>query len=101
MTDPVSDAVSFLGEMDLHLIGEGRHEQLWDVLGAHVRTTDGVTGTSFAVWAPRAREVRIAGDFNYWSGQDQIMRPVGTAASGNCSSLTSATVPLQVPRPRG
>ena len=48
-----------LGEMDLHLINEGRHEQLWDVLGAHVRSYDSptgkVTGTSFAVWAPAAR----------------------------------------------
>jgi 1,4-alpha-glucan branching enzyme len=74
----MTDTVSFLGEVDLHLIGEGRHEQLWDVLGAHVRTTSGgVTGTSFAVWAPRAREVRVAGDFNNWSGQDQVMRRVG------------------------
>ncbi|MGH3443887.1 MAG: GlgB N-terminal domain-containing protein, partial [Nocardioidaceae bacterium] len=48
-----------LGEMDLHLINEGRHEQLWQVLGAHVRSYDSptgdVTGTSFAVWAPHAR----------------------------------------------
>src|SRR5439155_4127522 len=57
-----------LGEMDLHLIGEGRHENLWDVLGAHVRSyeTPGgvVTGASFAVWAPNARGVRVAGDFD-------------------------------------
>ena len=70
---------SLLGEIDLHLISEGRHEQLWDVLGAHVRTSNGVTGTSFAVWAPRAREIRLAGDFNYWSGQDHQMRPVGSS----------------------
>ena len=70
---------SFLGEIDLHLIAEGRHEQLWDVLGAHVRTSNGVTGTSFAVWAPRAREIRLAGDFNYWSGQDHKMRKVGSS----------------------
>ncbi|HET6752981.1 MAG TPA: 1,4-alpha-glucan branching protein GlgB [Jiangellaceae bacterium] len=70
---------SFLGEIDLHLISEGRHEQLWDVLGAHVRTSNDVTGTSFAVWAPRAREIRLAGDFNYWSGQDHQMRPVGSS----------------------
>jgi 1,4-alpha-glucan branching enzyme len=70
---------SFLGEVDLHLIGEGRHERLWDVLGAHVRTSDGVTGTTFAVWAPRAREIRVAGDFNYWSGQDHVMRRVGSS----------------------
>jgi 1,4-alpha-glucan branching enzyme len=75
----MTDTVSFLGEVDLHLIGEGRHEQLWDVLGAHVRTANGVTGTSFAVWAPRAREIRLAGDFNYWSGQDHQMRAVGNS----------------------
>ena len=47
-----------LGEVDLHLINEGRHEKLWTVLGAHVRTFEsGVTGTSFAVWAPSARGV--------------------------------------------
>ena len=58
-----------LGELDLHLIGEGRHERLWHVLGAHVRTyptSEGdVTGTSFAVWAPSARGVRVVGDFNH------------------------------------
>ena len=61
-----------LGEVDLHLIGEGRHENLWEVLGAHVRTYDTpggtVTGTSFAVWAPNARGVRVTGDFDFWSG---------------------------------
>ncbi|HVD16891.1 MAG TPA: 1,4-alpha-glucan branching enzyme, partial [Actinomycetota bacterium] len=40
-----------IGELDLHLVGEGRHEELYETLGAHVRTIDGVTGTSFAVWA--------------------------------------------------
>src|SRR4051812_8173614 len=53
-----------LGEVDLHLIGEGRHENLWDVLGAHPRSYEtpggAVTGTSFAVWAPNARGVRVA-----------------------------------------
>ena len=47
-----------LGEFDLYLIGEGRHEELWRVLGAHVREIGQATGTSFAVWAPNARGVR-------------------------------------------
>ncbi len=72
-----------LGEIDLHLIGEGRHENLWDVLGAHVRTYDTpngpVTGTSFAVWAPNARGVRVAGDFDYWSGRALPMRSLGSS----------------------
>ena len=71
-----------LGEMDLYLIGEGRHEQLWEVLGAHVRTYDTpggqVTGTSFAVWAPNARGVRISGDFDHWTGAGTPMRVLGS-----------------------
>ncbi|MGH8837810.1 MAG: 1,4-alpha-glucan branching protein GlgB, partial [Jiangellaceae bacterium] len=68
---------SFLGEVDLHLIGEGRHERLWDVLGAHVRTVGGATGTVFAVWAPNARDVRVVADFNGWNGHDHEMKNLG------------------------
>ena len=72
-----------LGEVDIHLINEGRHEQLWDVLGAHVRRYDGaqgkVTGTSFAVWAPHARAIRVKGDFNSWDGREHPMRQLGTS----------------------
>ena len=55
------------GELDLHLVAEGRHERLWEVLGAHRREVDGVVGTTFAVWAPNAREVRVVGGFSHWS----------------------------------
>ncbi|WP_434581890.1 1,4-alpha-glucan branching protein GlgB [Carbonactinospora thermoautotrophica] len=72
-----------LGEFDLHLIAEGRHEQLWQVLGAHVRTYQTplgpVRGTSFAVWAPNARGVRVVGDFNYWDGRAHPMRSLGAS----------------------
>ena len=72
-----------LGEVDLHLIGEGRHENLWTVLGAHVRRYDSpmgtVTGTSFAVWAPSARGVRVIGDFNAWDGRAHPMRSLGSS----------------------
>ena len=57
-TFTLRDPYSFLptlGELDLHLVGEGRHEQLYEQLGAHVRELDGVAGTAFAVWAPTAR----------------------------------------------
>ena len=71
-----------LGEVDLHLIGEGRHEQLWNVLGAHVRQYPGamgpVRGTSFAVWAPNARAIRLVGDFNQWDGATHPMRSLGS-----------------------
>ena len=70
-----------LGEMDLHLIREGRHERLWTVLGAHVREYDGpmgaVRGTSFAVWAPHARAVHVIGDFNGWDAIRHPMRLLG------------------------
>jgi 1,4-alpha-glucan branching enzyme len=72
-----------LGPVDLHLISEGRHERLWDALGAHVRTYDTpggpVTGTSFAVWAPNARGIRVVGDFNYWDGTAHPMRSLGSS----------------------
>jgi 1,4-alpha-glucan branching enzyme len=72
-----------LGELDLHLFGEGRHEKLWEVLGAHVRsyeTPDGVIeGTSFAVWAPNAHGVRVCGDFDGWDGRANPMRSLGSS----------------------
>jgi 1,4-alpha-glucan branching enzyme len=72
-----------LGEMDLHLIQEGRHEQLWQVLGAHERTFPSaqgeIRGTSFAVWAPNARGIRVAGDFNSWNDIGHPMRSLGSS----------------------
>ena len=81
-----ADGYRFLptvGELDLHLLGEGRHRRLWEVLGAHPRrytTLDGeVTGTSFAVWAPNARGVTVFGDFDSWSGASTPMRRLGSS----------------------
>jgi 1,4-alpha-glucan branching enzyme len=82
----VDDAYRYLptlGDVDLHLIGEGRHEDLWRVLGAHVRQYSGligaVTGTSFAAWAPHAQAVRVIGDFNGWDGRGSMMRSLGSS----------------------
>jgi 1,4-alpha-glucan branching enzyme len=68
-----------LGELDLHLIGEGSHERLWEVLGAHPRTVDGTAGVAFAVWAPNARGVRLVGDFDRWDGRLFPMRSLGAS----------------------
>jgi len=68
-----------LGELDLHLIGEGTHERLWEVLGAHPREHQGVTGVAFAVWAPNARSVRVVGDFDRWDGRLLPMRSLGAS----------------------
>jgi len=73
-TDDPYRFVSSVGEIDLYLWGEGRHEQLWHVLGAHFRPHEGVEGTSFSVWAPHARAVRVVGDFNGWYGVNHAMR---------------------------
>jgi len=71
-----------LGELDLHLIGEGRHEQLADALGAHVKSYPSilgdVTGTAFSVWAPNAQGVQVVGNFNSWDGATHPMRSLGS-----------------------
>jgi len=66
-----------LGEIDEHLMGEGRHEDLYRKLGAHPTEHEGVAGTSFAVWAPNARRVSVVGDFNAWDGRRNAMRRRG------------------------
>ena len=82
----VADPYRFLptlGEIDLHLFSEGRHERLWEVLGAHPRsftTSDGVVnGVSFAVWAPNAKGISLVGDFNGWNGAEAPMRSLGAS----------------------
>ena len=67
-----------LGELDLHLMGEGRHEEIYDRLGSHVRIHQGTRGTAFAVWAPAARALSVVGDFNSWDGRLHAMRSLGS-----------------------
>jgi 1,4-alpha-glucan branching enzyme len=68
-----------LGDLDLHLFNEGKHRRLWDALGAHPRTIDGVSGTAFAVWAPNATGASVVGDFNGWDGRLLPMRSLGSS----------------------
>ena len=84
-TRTVADGYHFLptiGSLDLHLIGEGRHERLWDVLGANLRSYDTemgpVSGVSFAVWAPNAQGVAVVGDFCGWNPTQYPMRSLGS-----------------------
>jgi 1,4-alpha-glucan branching enzyme len=72
--DPYRHAPS-LGELDLHLIKEGRHEELWKALGANIKAN----GVAFAVWAPNAQAVRVVGDFNGWNGIGHAMRVMGSS----------------------
>ena len=83
IADDPSRHLPTLGELDLHLISEGRHEKLWEVLGSRVLTQSGAlgdsVGTAFALWAPNAQAVRVVGDFNHWSGGAHAMRNMGSS----------------------
>ncbi|HTJ82518.1 MAG TPA: 1,4-alpha-glucan branching protein GlgB [Polyangiaceae bacterium] len=77
VTRAAHDPYSFgptLGDVDLHLFAEGRHDHLHDKLGGHLAVHDGVHGARFAVWAPAAISVRVLGEFNGWKGEGAAMR---------------------------
>ncbi|MGI9017749.1 MAG: 1,4-alpha-glucan branching protein GlgB [Euzebya sp.] len=78
LVDPYSFPPS-LGDVDRHLLAEGRHEQAWTVMGANRRTMSDIQGVAFAVWAPNARAVRVVGDFNSWDGRLHPMRSLGSS----------------------
>lgn len=65
---------SVLGDIDIYLLAEGNHLDMYKKLGAHVNTIDGVKGVSFAVWAPNAKRVSVVGNFNNWDGRVHVMR---------------------------
>ena len=66
-----------LSDLDLYLLGEGTHLELYNRLGAHPMRHDGVDGVAFAVFAPNARRVSVVGDFNLWDGRRHAMRARG------------------------
>ena len=81
-TFTVEDPYAFpptVGELDLYLIGEGRHEQIYEKLGSHPMEHVGVEGTAFAVWAPAAKAISVVGDFNSWDGRLHAMRSSGSS----------------------
>ena len=82
-----ADPYSFdgqLGELDIHLFSEGNHWDIYKKLGAHPMKIDGVSGTYFAVWAPRARRVSVVGDFNMW---DSSLHPMHITGNGGFFEL--------------
>jgi 1,4-alpha-glucan branching enzyme len=74
MYDPYAFKSPLLTEYDRYLFAEGNHQRIYEKLGAHPTTLEGVSGVYFAVWAPNARNVSIIGDFNYWDGRKHQMR---------------------------
>ncbi|MFI3241297.1 MAG: 1,4-alpha-glucan branching protein GlgB [Alphaproteobacteria bacterium] len=65
---------SIFGDIDLYLLAEGNHLDMYKKLGAHIMEFDGVKGVSFAVWAPNAKRVSVVGEFNNWDGRAHVMR---------------------------
>jgi len=73
----IDDAYRFpstLGDLDLYLIGQGSHRDIFRKMGAHPTRLLGVNGTFFAVWAPNATRISVIGDFNDWDGRRHVMR---------------------------
>jgi 1,4-alpha-glucan branching enzyme len=66
-----------IGDLDLQLLGELKHERAYEVLGAHPRELGGVAGVAFALWAPNARGLSVVGDFDGWDGRIHMMRSMG------------------------
>jgi 1,4-alpha-glucan branching enzyme len=81
--------MSRLGELDLYLVGAGRHEELYAKLGAHVQEG----GVAFAVWAPNAEAVSVVGDFNGWDAGSHVLRAVGD--SGIWEGFVESAAPGQ------
>jgi 1,4-alpha-glucan branching enzyme len=74
-TKAVHYDVSLLTDDDLHLFNEGSHFRLYEKLGSHLFTREGVEGTYFAVWAPDAVKVSVVGDFNGWDTSSHPLQP--------------------------
>ncbi len=68
-----------LSEFDLYLLGIGEHLESYKVLGAHLKTIQGIKGAAFALWAPNAQRVSVVGDFNIWDGRRHMMRALGNS----------------------
>jgi 1,4-alpha-glucan branching enzyme len=93
----------WLGEVDLHLFGEGRHWRLWEKLGAHLAEHDGKSGTRFAVWAPNAEGVAVVGDFNQWDASRHPLAPVDSSGvwQGFVPGVAAGALYKFAIRPRG
>ena len=73
----VDDAYRFpsmMGDLDLYLMGQGSHRDIFRKLGAHITSLQGVKGTFFAIWAPNASRISVVGEFNDWDGRCHVMR---------------------------
>jgi 1,4-alpha-glucan branching enzyme len=81
---PARNNATLLNSDDLFLFNEGTHNRIYEKLGAHPSTIDGVAGTFFGVWAPSAREVTVIGDFNGWNPGSHPMQSRGNSGVWEC-----------------
>jgi 1,4-alpha-glucan branching enzyme len=79
LPDPYRFHPEVLTELDLYLFGEGNHHQIYEKLGAHPLTVEGIQGVYFALWAPNARNISVIGDFNHWDGRQHQMQKVANS----------------------
>ena len=79
MTQAAHNDVSLLTDQDLYFFNEGNHYRVYEKLGAHLVEMNGESGTSFAVWAPAAREVYVMGDFNGWNNRSHQLHARGSS----------------------
>jgi 1,4-alpha-glucan branching enzyme len=91
---PVGCDVNVLTDEDLFLFNEGSHYRLYEKLGSHLLTVDGVQGVYFAVWAPNARQVSVTGDFDGWDKSSHALCPRGQSGiwEGFIPGVTEGTV---------
>ena len=75
----LTTTTELISEYDLYLFGEGNHTRIYQKLGAHIVTVDGVQGVHFAVWAPNADRVSVVGDFNAWDGRRDRLGLLGAS----------------------
>ena len=75
----INASSELITDYDLYLFGEGNHTRIYDKLGAHTVTADGVQGVHFALWAPNADRVSVVGDFNAWDGRRDGLRSLGAS----------------------
>ncbi|MDD5211612.1 MAG: 1,4-alpha-glucan branching protein GlgB [Sulfuricurvum sp.] len=74
MTHAMNYEISRLSELDIYLFKQGNHTKLYEKLGSHRMTYDGIEGFYFAVWAPNAQSVSVCGDFNHYHTNSHPLR---------------------------
>jgi 1,4-alpha-glucan branching enzyme len=95
MQDPYA-APSVFSDLDRYLIGEGRHHQIYERLGAQIRRVDETPGVNFSVWAPNARTVQVVGDFNGWDGRKHTARVLEHRRPGAPRSAASISPSISI-----